>query len=119
MKTIITAFLLSFIGNNLVAQTILVDSLAVNITPKAKILYETDKGLVYALPQDNMKCLVATIKSDMPVASSKHPGYIPNPLVNKGLNPIITIPLKNSSFTFEEKINLPNSQTISLFPDKK
>ena len=119
MKTIITAFLLLFTGNNLVAQTFMVDSISIDPTPKAKFLFETEKGLVYALPQDNMRCLVPTNKSDMPVASSQRPGYIPNPLLNKGHNPIITIPLKNSPLTFEQKINLPNSQIINLFPDKK
>lgn len=119
MKTILAAFLIFFIGNKLSAQTIQVDSLSIDLTPKAQLLYETDKGLVYALPRDNMRCLVPTIQSDMPVANTGKGGYIPNPLLNKRNSPIITLPLKNSSLTFEEKINLPKSQTINLFPDKK
>ena len=119
MKTIFTAFLLFFIGNNLMAQTIMIDTLSIDLTPKAKLLYETDKGLVYALPQDNMRCLVPTIQSNMSVAKSEGPGYIPNPLLKKGQSPIQIIPLKNSPLTFEEKINLPKSKTIYLFPNKK
>lgn len=29
----------------------------ISVVPEAKLLYNTDKGKVYALPQDNMKCL--------------------------------------------------------------
>lgn len=119
MKTIFSACLLLFIGNTLMAQTILTDTISIDLTPKAKLLYETDKGLVYALPQDNMLCLVPRINSNMPVERSEGPGYIPNPLLKKGQSPVRTIPLKNSPFTFQEKLNFPKTETINSFPDKK
>ena len=36
--------------------------------PQAKLLHSNGKGKVYALPQDNMPCLVPHINSNMPVA---------------------------------------------------
>ena len=116
MKTIFTAFLFLFIGNGLMAQTIMVDSLSIDLTPKAKLLYETDKGLVYALPQDNMRCLIPKIQSDMPVASAEGPGYIPNPLFQKRQSPIKTIPLKNSPLTLPKEFFFQKSETFDGFP---
>ena len=52
------AFPLLFIGNHLTAQTGIIEDIVINYAPKAKLLYETEKGFVYALPQDNMPCLV-------------------------------------------------------------
>ena len=100
------------------AQTIMIDTLSIDLTPKAKLLFETDKGLVYALPQDNMLCLVPRINSNMPVASSEAPGYIPNPLLKKGQSPIQIIPLKNSP-TFPKEFNFQKTEPIYLFPKKK
>ena len=54
--------------------------LAITDMPKAKFLYETNKGKVYALPLDNMPCLVTTIHSNMPVSKNSPKGYIPNAL---------------------------------------
>lgn len=45
-------------------QTFLPDT----IKPLAKLLYNTDKGKVYALPIDNMPCLVLHTNSNMPIA---------------------------------------------------
>ena len=60
---------------------------------KAKMFYETEKGKVYQLPLDNMRCLVPDFKSNMPVAGGFSPGLnneptikpvpIPNPLFKK------------------------------------
>lgn len=119
MKTILTVFLLLFVGNNLMAQMIQIDSSSIDLTSKAKLLYETDKGLVYALPQDNMLCLVPRINSNMPVASSEGRGYMPNPLLKKGQSPVQIIPLKNSPLTIPKKFNFQKTQTIPLFPNKK
>lgn len=119
MKTILSAFLLLFIGNNLMAQTIMIDSSSIDLTPKAKLLFETDKGLVYALPQDNMLCLVPRINSNMPVAPSEAPGYMPNPLLKKGQNPVKIIPLKNYPFTLPKQFFLQKSETVDPFSDKK
>ena len=67
--------------------------------PKAKFLYETDKGSVYALPLDNMPCLKPTFNADMPVAKLSPNGYIPNainvqPKMNGKINKIQVSPLK-------------------------
>ena len=67
--------------------------------PKAKFLYETDKGSVYALPLDNMPCLKPTFNADMPVAKLSPNGYIPNAInvqrkMNGKNNKIQVSPLK-------------------------
>src|SRR6187431_906101 len=36
--------------------------------PQAQLLFSTDKGKVYALPQDKMPCLAPQIISNMPIA---------------------------------------------------
>jgi hypothetical protein len=54
--------------------------LAITDMPNARFLYETNKGKVYALPLDNMPCLVTTIHSNMPVYKNSPKGYIPNAL---------------------------------------
>ncbi len=118
MKTILITFLFLLIGNVLMAQNSMIDSLSINLTPKAKLLYETNKGLVYALPQDNIPCLVSRGNSNMPIASSEVPGYISNPLLKKGQDPVKIIPLKNSSFPYQKKLNFPKTQISQLFPDK-
>ena len=61
--------------------------LAITDMPKAKFLYETNKGKVYALPLDNMPCLVTTIQSNMPVYKSSPKGYIPNALREREIIP--------------------------------
>ncbi len=62
---------------------------------KAKLLYETEKGKVYALPLDNMRCLVADINSNMPVymgfsqgQQKINPAPIPNPFPRIEVIPI-------------------------------
>lgn len=50
--------------------------------PQGKLLYETEKGKVYALPPDNILCLVPEYHSKMGVLSS-HGAFtepMPNPL---------------------------------------
>ena len=61
--------------------------LAITDMPEAKFLYETNKGKVYALPLDNMPCLVTTIQSNMPVYKSSPKGYIPNALRERKIIP--------------------------------
>lgn len=119
MKTIFIAFILLFIGNHLKAQTVVIDEIVINSAPKAKQLYETEKGLVYALPQDNMRCLVPKIQSNMPIANAEVPGYIPNPLLKKDQTPIRIIPLKNSLLTLPKGNYFQKTETIKGFPDKK
>ena len=65
--------------------------------PKAKFLYETDKGSVYALPLDNMPCLKPNFNSDMPVLKLSPNGYIPNalnvqPRMNGKINKVQVFP---------------------------
>ncbi|HUS02458.1 MAG TPA: hypothetical protein VMY77_12060 [Chitinophagaceae bacterium] len=57
--------------------------------PQAKILFTTEKGKVYALPQDNMPCLVPNINSNMPVAdlSINKTRKIPNALPEQKIIP--------------------------------
>ena len=57
-----------------------VKMLAISDMPKAKFLYETNKGKVYALPLDNMPCRVPSIQSNMPVYKNSPKTYIPNAL---------------------------------------
>jgi len=64
-----------------------VKMLAISDMPKAKFLYETNKGKVYALPLDNMPCLVTTIQSNMPVYKNSPKGYIPNALREREIIP--------------------------------
>ena len=118
MKTIFTAVILLFIGNNLGAQTIIVNEFS-NQTPKAKLLYENDKGLVYALPQDNMKCLVPKIESNMPIAKATVPGYIPNSMLRPGQKPISIIPLNKSPLTAPKEFNSQKSEITNGIPGKK
>ena len=61
--------------------------LAITDMSKAKFLYETNKGKVYALPLDNMPCLVTTIQSNMPVYKNSPKGYIPNALREREIIP--------------------------------
>ena len=119
MKKLFIAILLLFIGNYLIAQTGMIEDIVINYAPKAKLLYETEKGFVYALPQDNMPCLVSKIQSNMPIAKNEIPGYIPNPLLKKGQSPINIIPPKNSPFIFQKKLNLPKTEVIDPISDKK
>ena len=115
MKTIRAAFLLLFTGNNLVAQTFMIDSISIDPTPKAKFLFETEKGLVYSLPKDNMQCLVPKIQSNMPIASAEAPGYIPNSMLREGQSPIKIIPLKDSP-TLLKRFFFQKSETYDGFP---
>lgn len=55
-----------------------IDVASLNNLSKAKKLYENEKGTVYQLLLDNMKCLVPNINSNMPNASLPIQGYIPN-----------------------------------------
>lgn len=119
MKTIFTAVLLLFIGNNLGAQTVIVEDINTNQIPKAKFLYETEKGSVYTLPQDNMKCLVPKIESDMPIAKANVSGYIPNSMLRPGQKPINIIPLNNSLLTKPKKFNFQKSEITNGIHDNE
>lgn len=61
--------------------------------PNSKFLYDTEKGKVYELPLDHMRCLVPTFKSNMPIARFNLlnrkivPVPIPNPFGK--INPVI------------------------------
>ena len=113
MKTIFTVGILLFLGNNLPAQSGEISDISMKMVPKAKLLYETEKGLVYALPQDNMKCLIPDIKSNMPIASAKIPGYIPNPLHKNWKFDDKIIPHKNFSAP-----NLNEIKPFVITPEK-
>ena len=119
MKKIFIAFPLLFIGNHLIAQTGMIEKIVINYVPKAKLLYETENGFVYALPQDNMPCLVPKTQSNMPIAKSEITGYIPNPLLHKGQSPIKLIPLKISPLTLPKGSFFQKSETIENVPGKK
>lgn len=76
-------------------QVVIVDNqFAAKLNPKAVFLYETNKGKVYALPLDNMLCLVTGIRSKMPVAKDFEQNFIPNALRK---NKIITTPLPSGN----------------------
>lgn len=67
--------------------------------PKAKFLYDTEMGSVYALPLDNMPCLRPKVESHMPIARLSPNGYIPNalhdlPRLNGKINKMQIIPPK-------------------------
>lgn len=47
--------------------------------PNAKLLYETEKGKVFQLPPDNMRCLAPNYRSNMPYAKI-NPQLLLNPL---------------------------------------
>lgn len=66
-------------------QTFLPDT----IKPLAKLLYNTDKGKVYALPIDNMPCLVPHTNSNMPIAKINIENFkkIPNAFPKQNLIP--------------------------------
>jgi hypothetical protein len=57
--------------------------------PQAQFLYNTDKGKVYALPQDKMPCLVPHTNSNMPIAKLGMNEFkkIPNALPEQKLIP--------------------------------
>jgi hypothetical protein len=57
--------------------------------PNAKYLYTTEKGKVYALPLDNIPCLVPEINSNMPIVKFNLKGYkkIPNAFPEQKLIP--------------------------------
>ena len=112
MKKISIAFTLLFIGNHLIAQSGMFEEIVINSAPKAKFLYETEIGFVYALPQDNMPCLVPKIKSNMPTARSEVPGYIPNSLLKKGQSPTEIIPLNISPLSFPNGIYFQNQKSF-------
>ena len=72
------------------------DSLLVfndNVFPNAKFLYDTEKGKVFQLPLDHMRCFVPTFKSNMPVYNLNPHNQnivhvpIPNPFIK--INPVI------------------------------
>ena len=76
---------------------------AIAYEPKAKLLYRTDKGAVYALPLDNMPCLRPGIHSNMPIYKLSPNGYIPNalnkqPKLNGTINGIKIIPVEKWYF---------------------
>lgn len=56
---------------------------------KGKFLYNTEKGKVYALPPDNMLCLVPGYHSKMRIASSHgaHIEPMPNPMPKREMIP--------------------------------
>lgn len=62
---------------------------------EAELLHETEKGKVYALPLDDMRCLVPDISSNMPVykgfgqrQQKINPAPIPNPFPKIEVIPI-------------------------------
>ncbi len=57
------------------------DLLALN--DKVKFLYETEKGKIYSLPPDKMRCLKPAFHSNMPVDKKSPEIYIPNSLNGK------------------------------------
>jgi hypothetical protein len=119
MKTIFTVGLLLFFGN-LFAQTGVIDGIIINQIPKSKLLYEIEKGLVYALPQDNMKCLVPNFHSNMPIASAKIPGYIPNPFYKNKENGVKILPQKDFSIPKDDENKfLNNFPAENCFPQKE
>ena len=65
---------------------------------QAKFLFKTDKGKVYALPQDNMPCLVPPINSNMPIArlNINELKKIPNALPQQMLIPETEILINHS-----------------------
>ena len=62
--------------------------------PEAKLLYNTDKGKVYALPLDNMPCLVPYVISNMPIARLDIKDYkkIPNAIPEQKIIPVYIVP---------------------------
>jgi hypothetical protein len=68
--------------------------LADTTKPVAKLLYNTEKGKVYALPLDNMRCLVPgemyTYNEQRQYRQHYTPNFIPNALSKMN---IITVPL--------------------------
>lgn len=64
--------------------------------PQAKFLFNTDKGIVYALPLDKMPCLVPNIISNMPIAILDLKEYkkIPNSIPEQKVIPEVVVPDK-------------------------
>lgn len=63
--------------------------------PKASLLYETDKGYIYSLPQDGMICFVPKMDSTHIPGNLILPpdlANIPNPLYKKLPHNLITTP---------------------------
>lgn len=62
--------------------------------PQAKLLNNNDKGKIYALPLDNMRCLVGTINSNMPIATLGPGDYknIPNAIPEQKIIPEVILP---------------------------
>ena len=73
---------------------------------KAKMLYETEKGKVYQLPLDNMRCLVPDFKSNMPVARGFSPELNKEPKIK-------SVPIHNPLFR-----NGSKSRKVKKYPRK-
>ncbi len=103
MKYPVIIFVLLFLIKTTIAQSIetpnnkgMIDNiltvkpktLKMNL-PQARFLFNTDKGKVYALPQDNIPCLVPNINSNMPIAKLPMNRYeqIPNAMPKQQLIP--------------------------------
>ena len=92
-------FALFFLVNNVTAQVleipkndkvnIIKAQPLVKILPQAKLLYNTETGKVYALPQDKMPCLVPQTNSNMPIAKLDMNEFkkIPNALPEQKIIP--------------------------------
>lgn len=102
--SLFTHFCASCQGNSNVKDSILVtEAFAFNV-PKAKLLFETEKGKVYELPLDKMRCLDPVIRSNMPVIkrpfennnSGSFEKVIPVPIPNvfDKSGPLITTPVQ-------------------------
>ena len=96
MKHVIILFILCFLVKTSNAQipefnVVHVQSFTKNL-PQAKLLYNSDKGKVYSLPLDNMKCLVPdvlyTINENKQYKQDYSPSYIPNALPNIKIIPL-------------------------------
>jgi hypothetical protein len=115
MKTIFFfIFLFVFIAGN--AQTI-PDKISANLyptdslpnsnyafnVPGAKLLFETEKGKIYELPLDKMRCLEPSFTSNMPV----YRGFPGNE------SQIYVVPIPNPLLK-QNRSNVPQVQTLPL-----
>jgi hypothetical protein len=75
---------------------------------KAKMLYKTDKGKVYQLLLDNMRCLVPEFKSNMPVYKG-----VPNHILPNTQQKIVPVPIPNP-FNNQNSIPTPEVKKVPL-----
>lgn len=110
MKYLIIVFILFFLIKTVHAQIIetpnnggMIDNIKTvkpqslqGSFPQAKLLYNTDKGKVFALPLDKMPCLVPNIISNMPIAILDLKEYkkIPNSIPEQKVIPEVEVPNK-------------------------